>query len=95
MYKTLFAWLLLVVWPETVPVRAQEIGTLPDREATLSTRRHAPRATAPASIKTVKHGPDPEPALPDSRTNPVPAALADRPTDTLLRRKKLRVRFRT
>ena len=62
--------------------------------ATFSARRPASRAARPARVQTLKHGPEPEPALPDSSTNPVPAALADRPQDTLLRRRKLRVRFR-
>lgn len=75
-------------------VLAQTNGAATHQEAVFSVRRPVHRATAPASVRMVKHGPTPEPALPDSSTNPVPTALADRPQDTMFRRRKLRLRMR-
>ena len=93
MYKIRLLLLLLALGGVGF-VWGQPTGSSSDHGATFSPRRPQPRAARPARIQTVKHGALPEPALPDSSTNPVPAPVAARPEDTLLRRRKLRVRFR-
>lgn len=51
-------------------------------------------ATVPAHVRAINRHTGGEPALPDSSTNPVPAAVADRPGDGLLRRRRLRLTMR-
>jgi len=93
MYKIRLLLPLLVL-SGVLPAWGQLNGNGTEHNATFSARRLQSRAARPAHVQTVKHGPEQEPALPDSSANPIPIALADRPQDTLLRRRKLRVRLR-
>ncbi len=89
MYKIRRLLLLLLLFGADAATGQTGVG-----RATFSARRPVSRPMIPSNLKTVKRGTTPEPALPDSSTNPIPATIADRPQDTLLRRRKLRVRFR-
>ena len=94
MYKICPA-LLLSVLLLSGPSAVSQITDGPlDRAAVFSVRQLVSRASIPADVRAVDQGPDSEPALPDSTANPAPVAVADRPGDGLLRRRKLRLNMR-